>query len=179
MLVPEGFHQGKDAAGTPLCGFRLSCGQLLLVLPASCFASTVHLKIHKKCMNCQEVLHGEQHPAHQQPHQHCPSPLGGGGMGTYKMLWKDLTSPHPPHSKCQAPMLFLWELEHLGQPKGKPMAAVPPWAELQRRQHALQSSDGPVLSSLGLGCSPTTLNISCPSALNQGLLLIKVAEFLL
>lgn len=32
---------------------------------------------------------------------------GGGGMGTYKMLWKDLTSPHPPHSKCQAPMLFL------------------------------------------------------------------------
>lgn len=79
MLVPEGFHQGKDAAGTPLCGFRLSCGQLLLVLPASCFASTVHLKIHKKCMNCQEVLHGEQHPAHQQPHQHCPSPLGGGG----------------------------------------------------------------------------------------------------
>lgn len=104
---------------------------------------------------------------------------GGGGMGTYKMLWKDLTSPHPPHSKCQAPMLFLWELEHLGQPKGKPMAAVPPWAELQRRQHALQSSDGPVVSSLGLGCSPTTLNISCPSALNQGLLLIKVAEFLL
>lgn len=86
------------------------------------------------------------------------SPLG---RGAEKCIFKFGFLPHklflfsPPHSfKCQTPTQFLWKFEQLVRSvwkQNKPQH-ISPFGELSRRQHAFQSSDDSVFSSLGLGC---------------------------
>lgn len=66
-----------------------------------------------------------------------------------------------PSFKCQAPTQFLWKFEQLVRSvwkQNKPQH-ISPFAELSKRQHAFQSGDYSVFSSLGLGCRPKIQNI--------------------
>lgn len=62
----------------------------------------------------------------------------------------------PHFFKCQSPTQFLWKFEQLVSSvwKQNKLQHISPFGELSRRQHAFQSGDDSVFSSLGLGCRP-------------------------